>query len=109
MERSSSIAHSIEHSDPSPAEDRMVNNRVGREYWEGVKGDTHGMLGGIPTVGGFSSVSRIDLQGSRTFLARLGIGVKCGRKPVAKAIDGGAGCVTRTSFTSGASQVAYSY
>lgn len=70
-----------------------INAQAGRRYWENADADINGMLGGIPAMGGFSSVSRIDLQGSRTFLARLGVGVKCGRKPVVNALEGGAGCV----------------
>jgi protein N-terminal methyltransferase len=50
-----------------------------------------GMLGGIPSVPGFSHVSKVDLQGSRGFLAKLGIGKKNGRRTVAKALEGGAG------------------
>ncbi|KAH7259917.1 alpha-N-methyltransferase NTM1 [Fusarium solani] len=57
----------------------------GKKYWEGIEADVNGMLGGIP------SVTRIDLQGSRTFLARLGIGIKTGRKMVSRALEGGAG------------------
>ncbi|UNI15676.1 Protein N-terminal methyltransferase [Purpureocillium takamizusanense] len=71
--------------------DSPNNSNRGRTYWEQANADINGMLGGVPAIGGFSSVSRIDLQGSRTFLARLGIGVKCGRKPVINAVDGGAG------------------
>lgn len=75
----------------------LINAQGGRRYWENVNADINGMLGGVPAVVGFSSVSRIDLQGSRTFLARLGIGIKSGRKPVISALDGGAGCVSLTS------------
>jgi hypothetical protein len=66
---------------------------MARVYWENVNADVDGMLGGIPAMEGFHSVSRVDLQGSRTFLARLGIGMKKGRKPVVSALDGGAGYV----------------
>ncbi|KAL3951724.1 hypothetical protein ACCO45_013441 [Purpureocillium lilacinum] len=74
-----------------PGRGNLRNPDGGRNYWEQANADINGMLGGVPAIGGFSSVSRIDLQGSRTFLARLGIGVKCGRKPVINAVDGGAG------------------
>lgn len=70
-----------------------TGSQAGRQYWEKAGADIDGMLGGVPGVGGFSSVSRIDLQGSRTFLARLGIGVKNGRRAVASALEGGAGYV----------------
>lgn len=73
--------------------DSQINTHVGRTYWENASADINGMLGGVPTLGGFSSISKTDLQGSRTFLARLGIGVKSGRKPVTSALDAGAGCV----------------
>lgn len=57
----------------------------GIEYWKGVDATVNGMLGGFPTI------SRTDIQGSRTFLARLGIGIKAGRKTVPRALEGGAG------------------
>jgi len=62
-----------------------------REYWEGVSADTDGMLGGVPSLAGFSHVSKVDLQGSRSFLAKLGIGEKNGRRRVSSALEGGAG------------------
>ncbi|KEY64632.1 hypothetical protein S7711_02836 [Stachybotrys chartarum IBT 7711] len=71
--------------------DTMIDTKKGKEYWEAISADHNGMLGGIPAIGGFASVSRIDLQGSRTFLARLGVGVKAGRKGVESALDAGAG------------------
>ncbi|KAH8171444.1 adoMet dependent proline di-methyltransferase domain-containing protein [Sarocladium implicatum] len=61
------------------------------QYWQGASADVAGMLGGVTNIKGFSSVSRIDLQGSRTFLARLGIGLKSDRKTVKVALDAGAG------------------
>lgn len=67
------------------------------EYWQGASADVAGMLGGVTNVKGFSSVSRIDLQGSRTFLARLGIGLKSDRKTVKVALDAGAGYVSSSS------------
>ncbi|KAL2204099.1 hypothetical protein CC79DRAFT_1372112 [Sarocladium strictum] len=66
------------------------------EYWQGASADVAGMLGGVTEVKGFSSVSRIDLQGSRTFLARLGIGLKSDRKTVKVALDAGAGYVSNS-------------
>ncbi|RSL89912.1 hypothetical protein CEP51_000980 [Fusarium floridanum] len=67
------------------APDSLISMEDGKKYWEGIEADVNGMLGGIP------SVTRIDLQGSRTFLARLGIGIKTGRKMVSRALEGGAG------------------
>ncbi|KXJ89536.1 alpha-N-methyltransferase NTM1 [Microdochium bolleyi] len=60
-------------------------------YWENVNADVDGMLGGIPSMTGFSHVSKVDLQGSRAFLAKLGIGKKNGRRTVENALEGGAG------------------
>ncbi|QPG98806.1 hypothetical protein C2857_000120 [Epichloe festucae Fl1] len=69
-----------------------INSRASLDYWNKTSADEDGMLGGIPSLGGgFSSVSRIDLQGSRTFLARLGIGTKRDRRRVCSAVDAGAG------------------
>lgn len=65
--------------------DHLVQGSAGAQYWEKVDADINGMLGG------FSSVSAIDLQGSRTFLARFGIGTKGGRKSVTSVVDAGAG------------------
>ncbi|KAJ3481523.1 hypothetical protein NLG97_g7804 [Lecanicillium saksenae] len=69
--------------------DDLINKKDGLEYWENATADVDGMLGGIPSL--FSPISRVDLQGSRTFLARLGIGVKQGRKKVENCVEGGAG------------------
>ncbi|KAF7548523.1 hypothetical protein G7046_g8653 [Stylonectria norvegica] len=65
--------------------DALINTDDGIKYWESIDADVNGMLGG------FSSISRADLQGSRTFLARLGIGLKSSRSPVRRALEGGAG------------------
>ncbi|KAM4066365.1 adoMet dependent proline di-methyltransferase [Hirsutella rhossiliensis] len=73
------------------APDQLVSARDGRRYWQGVSADVDGMLGGVPSMPGFGSISRIDLQGSRTFLARLGIGLKGGRRPISTVLEGGAG------------------
>ena len=72
--------------------DSLIDARAGREYWQSVSADVNGMLGDIPSYKGFANISRIDLQGSRAFLAKLGIGAEPGQK-VASAVDGGAGCV----------------
>lgn len=78
-------------SSDSTAPNALVDNSAGKNYWENVDGDVNGMLGGIPSLNGFSSVSRIDLQGSRTFLARLGIGTKSDRHSINHTLEGGAG------------------
>lgn len=71
--------------------DALINRDDGRKYWETTEADVNGMLGGIPQVEGFSNISRIDLQGSRSFLAKLGIGKQQGRRIVRNALEGGAG------------------
>ncbi|RSL68939.1 hypothetical protein CEP54_002543 [Fusarium duplospermum] len=76
---------SMSNSKDGSAPDSLISMEDGKKYWEGIEADVNGMLGGIP------SVTRIDLQGSRTFLARLGIGIKTGRKMVSRALEGGAG------------------
>ncbi|KAF4121492.1 protein N-terminal methyltransferase [Geosmithia morbida] len=68
-----------------PAPDSLVNGDDGRRYWDGINADVNGMLGG------FSSITRVDLQGSRSFLAKLGIGTKKDRRVVQRALEGGAG------------------
>ncbi|KAF4442651.1 hypothetical protein F53441_11692 [Fusarium austroafricanum] len=73
----------------SPRPDSLIKSEKCQEYWESVNSDNDGMLGGVLTV--MPSVSRIDLQGSRTFLARLGIGIKSGRQRIPRVLEGGAG------------------
>ncbi|RCI09477.1 hypothetical protein L249_3798 [Ophiocordyceps polyrhachis-furcata BCC 54312] len=76
----------------STCPDDLICPEAGRRYWENTSADVNGMLGGIPSVKGFGSVSRIDLQGSRAFLAKLGIvRNKAGPKPLTNALEGGAG------------------
>ena len=67
--------------------DSYINAAAGRAYWNSVGADVNGMLGGLPTV------SKVDLQGSRAFLAKLGIGRSNNLRKVQKALEGGAGCV----------------
>ncbi len=71
--------------------DAFIKKEDGRRYWDGVDADVNGMLGGIPSIDGFSNISKIDLQASRSFLAKLGIGHKNGRVKVVNALEGGAG------------------
>lgn len=71
--------------DEFAAPEARVNNADAKKYWEAVSADDDGMLGG------FAFVSRADLRGSRTFLAKLGIGSKPGQKRVSRALEGGAG------------------
>jgi len=53
----------------SPPPDSQINHQDARAYWSTINPDVNGMLGGFPAI------SRVDLQGSRNFLAKLGIGV----------------------------------
>ncbi|KAL7803414.1 alpha-N-methyltransferase NTM1 [Trichoderma aethiopicum] len=71
--------------------DSFISKEDGLSYWQGVNADIDGMLGGIPSIKGFSGILRSDLQGSRTFLAKLGIGAKQGRQKLSSALEGGAG------------------
>ena len=75
------------------SQDVLTNAEAGRQYWEKVSADENGMLGDVPLWEGFGAISKIELQGSRTFLARLGIGLKAGRKPLVSVLEGGAGYV----------------
>ncbi|KAL7948770.1 alpha-N-methyltransferase NTM1 [Trichoderma barbatum] len=75
---------------PAPP-DTFISKEDGIKYWESISADVNGMLGGIPAVQGFYGILRVDLQGSRTFLAKLGVGSKNGRHKVVSALEGGAG------------------
>ncbi|KAL6825720.1 alpha-N-methyltransferase NTM1 [Trichoderma sp. SZMC 28015] len=81
----------MSNPDDSAPADSFISKEDGLKYWEGVSADVNGMLGGIPAVQGFHGILRTDLQGSRTFLAKLGIGSKNGRHKVINALEGGAG------------------
>ena len=50
------------------APDFLINHEDSKAYWSAVDPDVNGMLGGFPYI------SRVDLQGSKNFLAKLGIG-----------------------------------
>ncbi|KAH6687394.1 alpha-N-methyltransferase NTM1 [Plectosphaerella plurivora] len=65
--------------------DALISADDGRAYWQSIDADVQGMLGG------FAYISRADLQGSRAFLAKLGIGAKSGLRTVARILEGGAG------------------
>jgi protein N-terminal methyltransferase len=67
--------------------DAQINHQDARNYWESIDADVNGMLGGFPYI------SKVDLQGSKNFLAKLGIGGK-GKRKVERAVDCGAGLVT---------------
>ncbi|KAK3996631.1 alpha-N-methyltransferase NTM1 [Cladorrhinum sp. PSN332] len=66
--------------------DSLISKTDGLAYWESIDPDVNGMLGGFPHI------SRVDLRGSRNFLAKLGFGSKGGHQRVAElALEGGAG------------------
>ncbi|KAI0452661.1 AdoMet dependent proline di-methyltransferase-domain-containing protein [Xylaria acuta] len=71
--------------------DAAINKHAALQYWQSVDPSTDSMLGGISSLSGFSHISKVDLQGSRSFLAKLGIGTKNGRRSVASILEGGAG------------------
>ncbi|EGX91113.1 hypothetical protein CCM_05270 [Cordyceps militaris CM01] len=73
-------------TDAAARPDSLINKHDGLQYWQNATADVDGMLGGVPAL--FRPISRIDLQGSRTFLARLGIG---SRAKVSRCMEGGAG------------------
>lgn len=84
---------------PDVPEDSKISTEDGRQYWENIDADVNGMLGGFPYI------SKVDLVGSRAFLAKLGFGRKAGLKTVERALEGGAGLVT--SFFPDASSCAF--
>jgi len=76
--------------------DAQIDHRASIAYWAGISADVDGMLGGYPHV------SRVDIQGSRAFLAKLGVvaGEGEGRvtrkrgvdaRPLVRTVDCGAG------------------
>ncbi|KAK4157189.1 alpha-N-methyltransferase NTM1 [Chaetomidium leptoderma] len=65
--------------------DSHISRDDSRKYWAGVDATVSGMLGGLPHV------SRVDIRGSRNFLAKLGVGSKPGQRVAASALEGGAG------------------
>lgn len=76
---------------PPQTVDARINRDDGLKYWNSVESDESGMLGGVPDIEGFAIMSKVDLQGSRNFLAKLGIGAKPGLRVVDRAIEGGVG------------------
>ncbi|KAI1115932.1 alpha-N-methyltransferase NTM1 [Nemania sp. NC0429] len=65
--------------------DARIDSEHGRRYWQGIDANDNGMLGG------YGRVSRVDLRGSRSFLAKLGFGRKNGVKTIRRVLEGGAG------------------
>ncbi|KAK7960868.1 hypothetical protein PG988_012082 [Apiospora saccharicola] len=69
----------------APPPDSLIRTENGLQYWSGIDADVNGMLGGFP------SISAVDLRGSRAFLVKLGIGKTKGLHKVERALEGGAG------------------
>jgi protein N-terminal methyltransferase len=67
-----------------PPDSRIVESDS-LKYWQGVSDDINGMLGGFPFL------HKTDIQGSRSFLAKLGIGLQNDRRRVTNALEAGAG------------------
>ncbi|KAF2964850.1 hypothetical protein GQX73_g8716 [Xylaria multiplex] len=72
-------------SSSAVASDSRINPDDSRHYWQGIDANDNGMLGG------YGHVSRVDLRGSRSFLAKLGFGRKNGVKAIRRVLEGGAG------------------
>ncbi|KUJ20177.1 uncharacterized protein LY89DRAFT_612328 [Mollisia scopiformis] len=64
--------------------DANINHQDARDYWQGIDADVNGMLGGFPYI------SKVDLQGSKNFLAKLGVGGQ-GAEKLERVVDCGAG------------------
>ncbi len=64
------VAAATTAADDDTRPDAQINHSDAKAYWGDVPADIQGMLGGYPQV------SRVDLQGSRAFLAKLGISTK---------------------------------
>jgi protein N-terminal methyltransferase len=75
-------------SAPVPS-DSQINHAAALEYWSSIPATVNGVLGGYPQV------SRADLAGNRTFLAKLRRRGKGSNAPISKkvgrAVDCGAG------------------
>jgi hypothetical protein len=78
------IASRLYPSTTTEMADAQINHQDARAYWQSIDADVNGMLGGFPYI------SRVDLQGSKSFLAKLGVGGR-GKKKIGRAVDCGAG------------------
>jgi len=76
--------------------DSLISHKDAKAYWSTIDADINGMLGGFPYI------SRVDLQGSKNFLVKLGVGGRerrsslrgqgeTGGGKVKRAVDCGAG------------------
>lgn len=82
-----SLAEEISFTSPTAAPDSLINPAAAIAYWSSTSPTVSGVLGGFPQV------SRIDLQGSSNFLAKLRRGSKHFpfEKKFRRAVDCGAG------------------
>ncbi|KAI8948781.1 alpha-N-methyltransferase NTM1 [Xylaria longipes] len=85
IENPTDVAGESSPSATASASDSRINPDDSRHYWAGIDANDNGMLGG------YGHVSRVDLRGSRSFLAKLGFGRKNGVKTIRRALEGGAG------------------
>ena len=69
----------------APPPDSNIDGVVARQYWSTISPDVNGMLGGYPQI------SRIDLQGSANFLAKLRRHSSSTQETLPRAVDCGAG------------------
>lgn len=77
------MSNQILHPEP----DSLVDNAASIRYWSGVSPNENGMLGGYPQI------SRIDLRGSASFLAKVHrlFPSTAKVKPLERGVDCGAG------------------
>ncbi|KXX73739.1 Alpha N-terminal protein methyltransferase 1 [Madurella mycetomatis] len=66
--------------------DSLINKDDGRRFWHSQAPDDNAMIGGSAT---FPNLSQVDLDGSRNFLVKVGIGK--GLRIVRCVLEGGAG------------------
>ncbi|KAI9682106.1 MAG: Alpha N-terminal protein methyltransferase 1 [Caeruleum heppii] len=65
--------------------DTHIDHAEALKYWSSISPDVNGMLGGFPQI------SRIDLQGSANFLAKIRRQSSSTTRPIERAVDCGAG------------------
>jgi hypothetical protein len=72
-------------SQEPPASDSRITTAASLAYWASILADENGMLGG------FAQISRADLQGSRCFLAKLGLSADSASRRSLRSTAGGGG------------------
>lgn len=70
------------------APDSLIRKDDGRQFWQDKDGSEDEMIAAAKIQPG---ISEVDLQSSREFLAKLGIGTGPGLRTVMNALEGGAG------------------